>query len=498
VEASEPTHLRRHTVSTTDATLVGWWDYREVGLSVVIAVLGAYAALDLAERVAAARGWARLTWMVGGVMAAAIGIWSMHYTGMLAFHLPVTTQYDWPTSGLAFLCAFAASFVALAVVTRRQMGWLSLAAGSVSMGAGISGLHYTAMAAMRAPLMHHYAMTLVTLSVAFAVGFSLLSLRLAFFFRGGSNGRRLRRAASILLMGAAICVMHYTGMAAVSFTRGGPPDLSHAVTISSLSIVAIGGITVTVLLVVIVTSMFDRLYRSRALLQSTSEQLRALTASVRTTREDEGRRIARELHDELGTALTSLKWDLESVSNVVSTPLDLARIDQLRQELASMIGLIDSTTDVLKRIAEELRPSILDDLGLVEAIEWQTQQFQRRTGIAVRWACALDHVELPTEQSTAVFRIAQEALTNVLRHAHASRVDVSVAIEQGAFVLRVRDNGKGISEEEKASPRSLGILGMRERAALIGATMEITGAPGQGTEVTVRVPLGTAEEAALR
>jgi two-component system, sensor histidine kinase and response regulator len=485
-------------VSTTDATLVGWWDYREVALSVVIAVLGSYAALDLAERVTAARGWARLTWMVGGVTAAAIGVWSMHYTGMLAFHLPVPTQYDWPTTGLAFLCAFAASFVALAVVTRRQMGWPSLLAGSVSMGAGISGLHYTGMASMRAPSMHHYAMTLVTLSVAFAVGFSLLSLRLTFFFRGGSDGWRSRRAASTLLMGAAISVMHYTGMAAVSFTRGGPPDLSHAVTISSIGIVAIGGITVTVLLVVIVTSMFDRLYQSRALLQSTSEQLRALTASVRTTREDEGRRIARELHDELGTALTSLKWELETVSNVVSGPLDRARIDQLRQELAAMIGLIDSTTDVVKRIAAELRPSILDDLGLVEAIEWQTQQFQRRTGITARWACALDHVELPLEQSTAVFRIAQEALTNVLRHAHATRVDVSVAIEQGAFVLCVGDNGRGISEEEKASPCSLGILGMRERAALVGAIVEITGGPGHGTAVNVRVPLEAGEGAALR
>jgi signal transduction histidine kinase len=259
--------------------------------------------------------------------------------------------------------------------------------------------------------------------------------------------------------------------------------------VSFIGIMAIGSIALTVIGVVVVTSMFDRLHQHRELLRVTSQQLRALSASVSSAREDEGIRIARELHDELGSALTSLKWDLETVSNALSDSLEGARVEEIRRRMAAMTAIIDAMIGRVRRIAADLRPSVLDDLGLPDAIEWQVQQFQARTGIASRCECTPEPVPLTKEQSIQVFRILQEALTNILRHASASRVDVWAGVEAGVFTLRVRDNGRGISDEERSAVRSLGILGMRERAALVGATFDITGLPGQGTTITVRVPL---------
>ncbi len=154
----------------SDTALVGSYDSPEVVLSIAIAVFGAYTGLDLAERATAARGRVRRLWLMGGVTATVVGIWSMHYTGMVHFHLPVPTRYHWPTSFLAFLSAFAASFVSLFVVTRKRMGWRPLVAGSLFLGAAISGLHYIGMGSMRAPATHHYAPAIVTLSAGFAVG----------------------------------------------------------------------------------------------------------------------------------------------------------------------------------------------------------------------------------------------------------------------------------------------------------------------------------------
>jgi signal transduction histidine kinase len=153
------------------------------------------------------------------------------------------------------------------------------------------------------------------------------------------------------------------------------------------------------------------------------------------------------------------------------------------------------SVSTLRRIASELRPSVLDDLGLAPAIEWQAQQFQTRTGIMCDCDCDadLENIQLSPEQSTAVFRIFQEALTNVLRHARATRVDIKLKADDGFFVLSVKDNGRGISDSEKSEQQSLGLLGMRERAHLIGGEVSITRAEGRGTVVTLRVPVASRE-----
>jgi signal transduction histidine kinase len=154
-----------------------------------------------------------------------------------------------------------------------------------------------------------------------------------------------------------------------------------------------------------------------------------------------------------------------------------------------MMRLVDITIGTMRRIASELRPSILDDLGLAEAIEWQTQQFQTRTGIVCRCDCSFENLDFDPEQSTAIFRIFQEALTNVLSHSRATRIEVVAREDDGEFVLTISDNGRGITEDEKSGRLSLGILGMRERAHIIGGELEITGTEGTGTVVVVRVPI---------
>jgi two-component system sensor histidine kinase/response regulator len=163
--------------------MTGSYNYGLVGLSVAIAVVASYAALDLAARVTSARGRARYLWLVGGAAAMGGGIWSMHYVGMLAFRLPVEVQYDWPTVLISLLAAVLASAVALFVVSRERMGLVQALGGSVLMGCGIAGMHYIGMEAMRLPAMCHYSAGLVTLSVFLAVAVSLVALWLTFYFR---------------------------------------------------------------------------------------------------------------------------------------------------------------------------------------------------------------------------------------------------------------------------------------------------------------------------
>jgi len=252
----------------------GSYDYRLVALSVLIAVLASYAALDLAARVTAAQGRIQFAWLLGGAAAMGTGIWSMHYIGMLAFSLPIPVLYDWPTVLLSLLAAVFTSAIALFVVSRQRMGWLAAAVGSVIMGAGIATMHYTGMAAMRLPAMCHYSTALVALSVVLAIVISLVALWLTFRLRNDVKGARLPKVASAMLMGAAIPVMHYTGMAAAGFTfTGEAPDLSHAVGVSSLGITGITIVTFMVLGLAVLTSVVDRRF---SVLESSEEQLRLI------------------------------------------------------------------------------------------------------------------------------------------------------------------------------------------------------------------------------
>ncbi len=246
--------------------LIGSYNYALVALSVLIAIFASYAALDLAGRVTATGGWTRTVWLLGGAGAMGTGIWSMHYIGMLAFILPIPVAYHWPTVLLSLFAAILASVVALGVVSRQKMGWLRALAGSVLMGAGIASMHYIGMAAMRLPAICQFNSFLAVLSVVFAVLISLAALWITFHFRDGKAGIGWEKLAGAVVMGAAIPVMHYTGMAAASFSPSGmPTDLSRAVSISTLGTAGIAAVTFIVLGLALLTSWVDRRFAAQAL-----------------------------------------------------------------------------------------------------------------------------------------------------------------------------------------------------------------------------------------
>ena len=220
-------------------------------------------------------------------------------------------------------------------------------------------------------------------------------------------------------------------------------------------------------------------------LRSSQDQLRALSGHLRAVQEEERARIAREVHDELGQALTALKIDLAWVGQRLA-----GEQKELHAKVQTMTHLIDETVQAVRRIATELRPGLLDHLGLVPALEWQVREFQERTGLTCEFKKNPENLVVDAARATTVFRICQEALTNVARHAQATKVDISLRMAGRKLVLKVRDNGRGISEDAVADPRSVGLLGMRERVLSWGGEVQIQGVKGKGTVVTVHLPAG--------
>jgi two-component system, sensor histidine kinase and response regulator len=252
-------------MASPDLIVVGSYDFRLVALSILIALLASYAALELAGRVTSARGATRKLWLSCGATAMGIGIWSMHYVGMLAFRLPIPLQYDWPTVLVSLLAAIVASAIALFVVSRKSMGVFRAVVGSVFMGSAIAGMHYVGMDAMRLQATCHFSIVIVVVSVVLAIVISFVALWLTFQVRGETTSVSWRKSLSAILMGAAIPVMHYTGMAAASFTTSASvsDDLSHALSISSLGVGGLVVVTFTLLGFTISTSLLDRRFSAK-------------------------------------------------------------------------------------------------------------------------------------------------------------------------------------------------------------------------------------------
>jgi signal transduction histidine kinase len=198
--------------------------------------------------------------------------------------------------------------------------------------------------------------------------------------------------------------------------------------------------------------------------------------------------VAREIHDELGQALTAIKIEMSSL--LFEWPAE----QNPSKRAESITRLIDQTIESVRKISTELRPGILDALGLVAAVEWATEEFEARTGTRCRPDLPKDDLEIDQERATAIFRIYQETLTNIARHADAMQVDIRLARDDGSVRLKVRDNGIGFGEERLSANGSLGIVGMRERALLLGGEFVVRGGPNQGTLVRVRIPLSHREE----
>jgi PAS domain S-box-containing protein len=231
----------------------------------------------------------------------------------------------------------------------------------------------------------------------------------------------------------------------------------------------------------------ERVAQRTSELETANRQLRLLAGHIQSAREEERIKIAREMHDEIGTLMTAIKMDLAFLGREINGSGPHKSPAALRDEINATTKLVDDAIETVHQIVRELRPGVLDHLGLRAALEWQVQEFQERTKIECRFESDLDELNLDPERSTAVFRILQETLTNVARHAHATLVDASLHKNGNHLTLEVRDNGVGISDVPDIN--RFGILGMRERAYVFGGDVMIHGSPGQGTLVTVRIPV---------
>jgi len=218
--------------------------------------------------------------------------------------------------------------------------------------------------------------------------------------------------------------------------------------------------------------------------EDSGEQFRDLSAYLQAAREEERRSIAREIHDELGQALTTIKIELSLLREEVIHDATAAT-----QRINSLKGRVDETIHAVKHIITKLRPGLLDDLGLSAAIEWQAKDFQQHTGILCEVRSEPEEISINSEISTAIFRIFQETLTNITRHSGATRVNVNLNQTNDVLKLQVHDNGRGITAEEINDPKSFGLIGIRERAQYWHGTIEINGKPETGTTIIIQFPM---------
>jgi PAS domain S-box-containing protein len=584
-----------------------------VALSVLIAVWASYDALLLAGRVKVARGSARPVWLIAGSFAMGIGIWSMHFVGMLALRLPVAVGYDVALVTLSVVMAISSAAVAFTLVSWEVVSTGSFLAGAICMGLAISGMHYTGMAAMRLPALMRYDGLLAALSILIGIALPYAALRLVFHFQAPRfrHDRWLKTVPAILL-GLGIVGMHYTAMAAAQFSAApltaasvsghavpATPQLAIVVTLGTAAMLGmaqlgaiisrreervqqaeerfrllVDGVQEYAILTLdpegritswnagvqrisgypageVLGRHFSLFYEESDAAQGTPQQhlkaaaergwvedegwrirkdgtrfwanvlitavrdsagalvgfslitrditerkrvqtelvrqrarLRALATRLEAAREEERTKIAREIHDELGQALTALQLDLNWLDH------NLHDRTALKPKVQHMTTVLRDTLVALQCLAADLRPPVLDRLGLRAAILALAREFESRTGVRSRVEVTAEDVTLDGDLATTIYRILQEALTNVSRHAGATRVDIVFRHTPARLELEVRDDGRGITEQELADHRSLGLLGMQERAQNWGGEMSIEGIPGQGTRVKVTIPLG--------
>ena len=372
-------------VTSANSALPHSYDELQVALSVVIAVAASYAALDLAGRVTATRARVRWAWLTGGAVAMGIGIWAMHYVGMLAFRLPLPISYHWPTVLLSLSAGILCSAFALMFVSRPRMGIRYAFVGSVVMGSGIAALHYIGMAAMRLSAAMRFDLFIVTLSVALAIGFSLAALSLAFYFRDEAKGMVWRKVGSAGLMGSAISAMHYTGMAAASFVPSFPPTLTHSVSVSSVGTVAIGVVTLILMGLAILTSSVGRRFDAQHLefaLAETRGKLDQMTrvATVGAAHAAQEWQHRLDLAQRAGLRIGLWDWNLSS--NIVVWSDETYRQFGLTPDTFS--GQVE---DAVSRIHPEDLPAVMENIEKVLAgdLEYATQYRAVRPNGTVCW-----------------------------------------------------------------------------------------------------------------
>ena len=438
---------------SANAALTGSYDLPQVVLSVLLAISASYAALDLAGRVTAASGRARLIWLIGGSTAMGIGIWAMHYVGMLAFRLPVLVEYDWPTVLLSLLAGILCSAFALVVVSRKRMGLTYALSGSAIMGCGIAALHYIGMTAMRLPAECRFDCRVVALSVVLAVVFSFAALWLAFYFRDEPKNTAWRRLGSALVMGVAISAMHYTGMAAATFVPAGPAlDLSHAVSVSSLGTLGIAAATLLVLGLAVLSSLVDRRFYAQALELTLAETRLELCHVARVATMGElTASIAHEINQPLTAVVTNGNFALRQVAS------GAPNLEELREAIAEIVNDGTRASGVISRIRALLQK------GVPDRIELDINELIQEVGILVRHEATRSRVSVRLDLAADLPRVLgdrvqlEQVLINlVINSIEAMRTVtdgprdllIKSAKNSNAVLIQVEDSGKGLDPKQ--------------------------------------------------
>jgi PAS domain S-box-containing protein len=235
-------------------------------------------------------------------------------------------------------------------------------------------------------------------------------------------------------------------------------------------------------------------HQAEQALGHSQQQLSSLAAHLQALRERERANLAREMHDLLGQNLASVKIDLAQMEKRLSEPGNEDALGEISRRLESATQLLNQTITAVKTLSTELRPGVLDQFGLSAAIEWQCQEFERRTDIVCKCKVPAEDSQLSKELSIALFRILQEALTNVACHSQATNCTAELRLDESQAILSISDEGRGITSDQISAPESLGLLGMRERVKTLGGQFIVEGKPGQGTLLTARIPLGDSEQ----
>jgi signal transduction histidine kinase len=455
-------------------------DHALVALSVFISILGAYAALALYQRLADARGRAWIAWVVGAAAVDALGTWSMHYTGKLALRLPIDFYFDWPLVVLSLLVSFAGSAAALLVLRRGTVAWPWVLVAGILLGIAISGLHYTAMAAMRLQAYQHHSPGNTALAVGLAVLISVMALMVTFLFPGEGLGRRLRYHAGAWLRGAANPAMHYTAMAGLTFSLSTvPPDLSHAVSISSLGILGISIVPLMLLVVALLTSLLDRLRRA-------SSDLTRMSRRLVEMQDRERRALAAELHDIVGQTLSALNIQLA----LIRSRADALGAGEISDDLQDASRVVKQSVADLRSVMAQLRPPGADDLGLASALRWHAERLESRTGIKTEVEADETLPRPAARVEDTVLRLLVEALNNVSKHSRAASVRVELEAKADRIVLSITDDGQGFNTAagvRRDDESGWGLMIMKERAASVGGELRLHSAPGAGSRIEFRI-----------